>query len=64
VTASLDPILPERLYFGPIGSIRQKKENPDEALLKLIGIGPYMFVEWVKGQHIKLTANPDWCGNS
>jgi peptide/nickel transport system substrate-binding protein len=63
VTASLDPILPERLYFGPIGSMKQKKENPDEALLKLIGTGPYMFVEWVKGQHIKLTANPDWWGN-
>ena len=30
VTASLDPILPERLYFGPIGSMKQKNENPDE----------------------------------
>jgi peptide/nickel transport system substrate-binding protein len=42
--------------------MKQKKENPDEALLKLIGTGPYMFVEWVKGQHLKLTANPDWWG--
>jgi len=63
VTVSPDPILPERLYFGPIGSMKQKKEKPDEALLKPIGTGPYMFVEWVKGQHIKLTANPDWWGN-
>jgi peptide/nickel transport system substrate-binding protein len=63
VTATPDPILPERLYFGPIGSMKQKKEKPDEALLKPIGTGPYMFVEWVKGQHIKITANPDWWGN-
>jgi peptide/nickel transport system substrate-binding protein len=43
--------------------MKQKKEKPDEALLKPIGTGPYMFVEWQKGQHIKLTANPDWWGN-
>ena len=31
--------------------------------LKAIGTGPYIFQEWAKGQHIKLTANPDWWGN-
>jgi peptide/nickel transport system substrate-binding protein len=62
-TESPDPILPERLYFGPINSMKQAKEKPDEVLLKPIGTGPYQFVEWQKGQHVKLTANPDWWGN-
>ena len=63
VTESPDPILPERLYFSPIGSLKQMKEKPDEVPLKPIGTGPYTFVEWQKGQSIKLTANPDWWGN-
>jgi len=62
-TESPDPILPERLYFAPINSMKQAKENPDEVLLKAIGTGPYVFQEWVKGQHIKITASPDWWGN-
>jgi len=62
-TETPDPILPERLYFGPIGSMKQLKERPDEVQLKAIGTGPYIFQEWAKGQHIKLTANPDWWGN-
>ncbi|MCC7367148.1 MAG: hypothetical protein IT306_01925 [Chloroflexi bacterium] len=63
VTEAPDPILPERLYFSPIGSLKQMKEKPDEVPLKPIGTGPYTFVEWQKGQSIKLTANPDWWGN-
>ena len=27
VTETPDPILPERLYFGPIGSMKQLKER-------------------------------------
>jgi peptide/nickel transport system substrate-binding protein len=63
VTDAPDPILPERLYFSPINSMKQSKEKPDEVLLKPIGTGPYSFVEWQKGQYVKLTANPDWWGN-
>jgi peptide/nickel transport system substrate-binding protein len=63
VTETPDPILPERLYFSPIGSLKQRKEKGDEYLTKPIGTGPYTFVEWQKGQYVKLTASPDWWGN-
>jgi peptide/nickel transport system substrate-binding protein len=63
VTEAPDPILPERLYFSPIGSLKQMKERPDEMPLKPIGTGPYQFVEWQKGQHVKATVNPDWWGH-
>ena len=29
-----------------------------------IGTGPYQFVEWARGDHISLTAFPDWWGNA
>jgi peptide/nickel transport system substrate-binding protein len=58
-----DPILPVRMYFAPIPSMKALQESPADYPLKPIGTGPYKFVEWVKGQHIKITANPDWWGN-
>ena len=63
-TEAPDPILPSRLYFSAIPSMKQLKENPDDYPLKPIGTGPYKFVEWAKGQHVKLEANPDWWGNT
>ena len=42
--------------------MKQLKEKPDDYASTPIGTGPYKFVEWAKGQHIKLTANPDWWG--
>jgi peptide/nickel transport system substrate-binding protein len=64
VTASPDPILPTRFYFGAIHSPTARKAEPDQVPLKPIGTGPYKFVEWVKGQHVKLTNNPDWWGHT
>jgi peptide/nickel transport system substrate-binding protein len=64
VTASPDPILPTRVYFLPFHSPTARKARPEDVPVKPIGTGPYTFVEWVKGQHIKLTANPDWWGNT
>ena len=64
VTAAPDPILPTRVYFTPFHSPTARKAHPEEYPVKPIGTGPYKFVEWVKGQHIKLTANPDWWGNT
>lgn len=64
VTESPDPILPSRLYFSPLPSMKQVEERPDSLAIEPIGTGPYTFVEWEKGQYIRATANPDWWGNS
>lgn len=61
-TASPDPILPSRLYFSPIPSMKQIEERPDSLVTEPIGTGPYTFVEWNRGQYIRITANPDWWG--
>jgi peptide/nickel transport system substrate-binding protein len=63
-TAEPDPILPERTYFLLIPSAQQIEENPDDFGVNPIGTGPYTFVEFVPGQHIKMTANPDWWGHT
>jgi peptide/nickel transport system substrate-binding protein len=62
-TASPDPILPSRLYFSPLVSMKLLKETPDQYPNKAVGTGPYRFVEWIRGQHIKLEVNPDWWGH-
>jgi peptide/nickel transport system substrate-binding protein len=64
VTATPDPILPARLYFSPIPSMKLIKESPDQYGNNPVGTGPYRFVEWVKGQQIKLEVNPDWWGHT
>lgn len=63
VTEAPDPILPSRLYFSPIPSMRQVEEEPDTLPDTPIGTGPYRFVEWNRGQYILLEANPDWWGH-
>lgn len=63
-TESPDPILPSRLYFSGLPSMKQIKEKPQEYLTKPVGTGPYRIVEWVKGQQIRLEANPDWWGHT
>jgi peptide/nickel transport system substrate-binding protein len=64
VLESPDPVLPARMYFAPLHSPKAQREAPDQTPLKPVGTGPYKFVEWVKGQYIKMTANPDWWGNT
>lgn len=61
-TEEPDAILPSRLYFAPIPSMMQLEEDPESALDNAIGTGPYTFVEWARGQYVRLTANPDWWG--
>lgn len=62
VTEKPDPIIPNRLYFSPLPSMKQLKETPADYTTKPIGTGPYRFVSWQKGQSIKLEANPEWWG--
>jgi peptide/nickel transport system substrate-binding protein len=62
-TAEPDPILPARLYFSPLPNMKQVNERPDSLPNEASGTGPYQLVEWVRGDHIALTAYPDWWGN-
>ena len=64
VTEVPDPIMPTRVSFAPFHSPTARKARPEEVVTRPVGTGPYRFVEWVKGQHIKLEANPDWWGNT
>ena len=61
-TTEPDPILPARLYFSPIPNMKQVQERPDSLVSEPMGTGPYSFVEWVRGQHIRITASPSWWG--
>ena len=63
VTASTDPILPSRLYFSPLPDPVQIKNDAASLPTNPIGTGPYKLAEWVKGQRIVMTANPDWWGH-
>ena len=40
----------------------QVQERPDSLVTEPIGTGPYSFVEWNRGQYIRITANPNWWG--
>ena len=64
VTEAPDPILPLRLYFAPIPEMKWAKANPEEIPIKPVGTGPYKFVEWNRGQYLKLTANENYWGGA
>ncbi len=61
-TEAPDPILPTRLYFVTIPSMKALQENPDDWDSHPVGTGPYKFVAWNRGQSIELEANEDWWG--
>lgn len=64
VTEAPDPILPSRLYFSPLPSMRQVQEEADTLPDNPIGTGPYIFREWNRGQYILMEVNPDWWGHT
>lgn len=60
--ASPDPLLPTRLYASPIPSMQQIQASVDDWLTSPVGTGPYKFVEWERGSHVKVERNSDWWG--
>ena len=58
-----DPITPVRAWFLPIYSAKWMKENPEELAIKVVGTGPYKFVDYVKGQYARFTAYEDYWGD-
>ena len=63
-TEEPDPILPAILYFAPLPSARQIRERPESLPVEPIGTGPYRFVEWARGERIRLTAFREWWGTA
>lgn len=57
VTKAPDPILPSRMYL--IAMMAPKATNPAQ---NPVGTGPYVLKDWQHGDHITLTANPNYWG--
>ena len=64
VTSAPDPILPVRLVVSPIIAPKQAKDNPEELATKMIGTGPYKFVDWVRGEFFRMTVNDAYWGKA
>jgi peptide/nickel transport system substrate-binding protein len=61
-TENPDPILPRRLAFIMIGEPTAIEADPEKQ--NMVGTGPYMLDEWVRGERIVLVANPDYWGGA
>ena len=61
--SSPSPIMPRQLSdFHILAPQELKQDGFQTAGKKMIGTGPYKLVEWVKGDHLTLEANPDYWG--
>lgn len=57
-----DPILPTRLYWLKI--VPPEASQAEDFAANPVGTGPYRFVEWNRGNSIRLEANPDYWGET
>jgi peptide/nickel transport system substrate-binding protein len=55
-----DPVMARRLYWAHMASPTAVEADPD--LQNMVGTGPYILDEWVKGEKVVLVANPDYWG--
>jgi peptide/nickel transport system substrate-binding protein len=68
-TCKPDPAIPAQMAFATF-EIQQKalldSTGGDSAKIGAspVGTGPYVMKEWVKGDHITFTANPNWWGGT
>jgi peptide/nickel transport system substrate-binding protein len=63
-TSGPDPILLARMTWLNIVPPVYTEENAANFGNEPVGTGPYKFVEWVKGDHVKLEANADYWGGA
>lgn len=59
-TADPDPIMPLRLYWLHITTPQAVEADPE--FQNMVGTGAYVMDEWVKGERIVLSANPNYWG--
>lgn len=61
-TAEPDPIVPARMYFCPLPSMKALLDSPETYATNPVGTGPYKVAEFKRGQEIIYEANPEWWG--
>lgn len=61
LTNGSDPILPSRMYWVRI--VAPNATRAPGSASHPVGTGPYEFVQWVRGDHITLKANPNYWGS-
>ena len=62
VSKEADPIMPLEAMWMPVESRKFIEENPELVPTRAVGTGPYKFTEWVRGQFIRITADPNYWG--